>query len=125
MSTIDSEKLKKLVVRTWSKQPDEKAQRYIGRFVDNTLTGTKLVARVKGNHGIYTVSAEIEDKTLSAACSCYIGSGGYCHHCEALLWTYLQNPESFREVQPIQREELKHISELHSYLQSVTLDDLL
>ena len=125
MLNADSTKLQAAVRRTWPGEPDAKTQRYVGAFFDNKVVGTKITAKVAGNHGTYAVSIEIADNELVSACSCYIGKGGYCHHCRALALTYLQNPASFSEVQQKQREEVQHVRDLHSYLQSVTLDSLL
>src|SRR5216684_3202625 len=115
MPDIDSTKLKKAVRRKWSAEPSPKAQQYVGTFFDTIIVGNKISAKVSGNHGTYTVSVEIKDNELVSACSCYIGKGGYCHHCEALAWTYLQNPASFNEVQMKQREDVKHVSDLQAY----------
>lgn len=125
MQNSDSTKLRNAIQRKWSSKPDAKTLRYVGAFFDTILVGTKITAKVDGNHGVYTVSVEIGDKELASACSCYIGAGGYCHHCEALALTYLQNPASFTELQPKQREDIHHVNDLHSYLQTVTLDSLL
>ena len=124
-STIDTTKLKTLIQSRWSRKPGDKALSYIGKFFDSTCMGAKIVAKTAGNHGTYTVSVEINDKTLESACSCYIGKSGYCHHCEALALTYLQDPTSFREVELPKREDVKGVSDLPPYLQSVTLDSLL
>src|SRR5438046_9498319 len=97
MPETDITKLQTLIQRTRSGKPDAKTQRYVNAFYDRTSVGTKIVARVEGNHGTYTVSIEVKDNALVSACSCYIGKGGYCHHCQALALTYLQDPTSFRE----------------------------
>lgn len=125
MPSFDSTQLDTAVRRTWSAKPDQKTQQYVGKFIDNTVVGNKIVAKVKGNHGTYTVSIELTDDKLVAACSCYIGKGGYCHHCQALALTYLQNPASFNEVQMKTREDVKQVNDLQAYLQSVTLESLL
>jgi hypothetical protein len=125
MPDLDTTKLQKAVRRKWSKEPGPKAQQYVGRFSDTIGVGNKIAAKVTGNHGIYTVSVEIKDNELVSACSCYIGKGGYCHHCQALALTYLQNPAGFKEVEIKQREDVKHVSDLQAYLQSVTLESLL
>src|SRR5438067_7231511 len=125
MPDFDSTPLKTAIQRHWREEPDAKAQRYVNAFFDKKSIGTKIVARVEGNHGTYTVSIELHDNTLTSACSCYIGKGGYCHHCEALALTYLQNPASFIEVPQKKREDVQSRSDLQVYLQSVTLDSLL
>ena len=89
----------------------------------------KIVARVAGNHGEYTVSIEVAAHGVTAACSCYVGQGGYCHHCAAPAQTFLDDPVSFQEVRPPERKQVGGGSplgaELQVYLAGVTLDELL
>jgi len=118
-------KLSAAIRRTWSRQPSAKAQKYVGAFFDGVRVGAKITARVVGNYGTYTVSIEAKDEQVISACSCYIGKDGFCHHCEALAHTFLQDPTGFREVKPKKREEVQSLDDVHAYLQSVTLDDLL
>ncbi len=63
---------------------DAKAKRYVGQFFDRKLAGKKLSAKVEGNHGTYTVSITAKANGFNSACSCYVGSDGGCHHCDAL-----------------------------------------
>ncbi len=125
MALSEKAKLAAAIRRTWRGEPGDKARRYIGKFFDRVRTGTKITAHVVGNHGTYTVSIEARDNALVSACSCYIGKGGYCHHCAALGMTFLQNPDSFVEVKSKKREEVKGLGDLPQYLQGVTLDALL
>ncbi len=97
----------------------------MGRFFNRTRTETKIVAKVKGNHGVYTVSIAVSEQGVMAACSCYMGKGGYCHHCAALAQTFVNNPGSFEELRPPERKQVGGLPELQSYLASVTLDELL
>ena len=106
----------------WRSAPGAKVQRYVGRFFNRTRTGTKIVARVKGNHGDYTVSIEAGEHSVTAVCSCYIGKGGYCHHCAALAQTFLDDPDSFPEVRPPERKQVGGLPELQAYLAGVTLE---
>ena len=99
----DIETLQAAIQSHWPGVPGEKAGRYIGQFTDRTRRGTRIVAKVVGNHGTYTVSIQVEAQGLSSACSCYIGKGGFCHHCVALGHTFLRSPDSFREIQTIPR----------------------
>ena len=104
----------------------KKASRYIGRFFDGTRRGTKIIAKIDGNHGTYVVSIEANSKGVSSACSCYIGRGGGCHHCVALAHTFLRSPaDTFPEIQPTPREAVGGLPELQAYLAGVTLEDLL
>ena len=109
----------------WPNPPTGKALSYVGRFFNCTRTATKIVARVKGNHGDYTVSITATAHGVTAACSCYIGKGGYCHHCAALAQTFLDAPESFAEFYPPAHQQVGGLPELQAYLAGVTLDELL
>jgi len=121
----DIETLQVAIQTRWPGAPGEKASRYIGRFFDGTRRGTKIVAKVDGNHGTYVVSIEADPKGVSSACSCYIGRSGGCHHCAALAHTFLCTPDSFREIQPTPRATVGGLPELQTYLAGVTLEDLL
>jgi uncharacterized Zn finger protein len=117
--------LQKALARRYSKPPSAKAKRYVGQFFDRTRVGTKITAKLEGNHGVYTVSFELAGQGLSAACSCHIGAGGSCHHCEALAATFLQDASGFKEVKATQLDEVKDLDDLHRYLKGVTLGSLL
>lgn len=127
-------KLKKIIILGWSREVGSKVRRYVNMFSGRLLIGEQIRAQVEGNHGIYTVTIEnINDKAHSA-CSCYIGKHGGCHHCHALALTFLNDPQSFREIVPVKPAEInvmtdltnpKETTDLHDYLKSVTLDSLI
>ncbi len=119
------ETLQAAIQSHWPGAPGEKAGRYISHFFDCTRRETKIVAKVVGNHGTYTVSIAAGAGGVTSACSCYIGKSGYCHHCAALAHTFLADPGSFREIQPIPREAVGGLPELQAYLAGVTLEELL
>ena len=121
----DIETLQAAIRSHWPGAPGDKAARYVGQFTDCTRMGTKIVAKVVGNHGTYTVSIDASGGGVTSACSCYIGKGGYCHHCAALAHTFLRNPDSFREIQTIPREAVGGLPDLQAYLAGVTLETLL
>lgn len=129
MSRSELEALQTAIRDHWSNTPSDNIQRYVGRFFSCTRTGTKIVARVTGNHGDYTVSIAVGAHGVTAACSCYIGKDGYCHHCAALagnpLGAFLDDPVSFQEVHPPERKQVGDLPELQAYLAGVTLDELL
>jgi uncharacterized Zn finger protein len=111
---------------TWSKAPGEKARRYIGKFFALERIGNRLTGKVEGNYGTYTVSIQVDGGRVAAsACGCYIGKGGFCHHCEALAHTFLQNPAAFVEVTSKDRVELHRPDDLQDYLKTTTLETLL
>lgn len=121
----DTIKLQKSLKKTWEKKSSEKVKRYIGQFHERKKLETRISGKVEGNHGIYTVTIQLQEDRISSACSCYIGKHGYCHHCEALAKTYLENSESFQELGTRKIEEVNNLQDLELYLQSETLDSLL
>src|SRR5262245_29801304 len=100
----------------WHQPLNAKAKRYVSKFFERQRTGRKISGRVIGNYGTYTVSVEVKGKTTAAACSCYIGASGFCHHCQALASTFLNEPESFTEVKRKTRRSVKIPEDLAGYL---------
>ena len=126
MATSDIEILSRHIRHHWGGAfSGIKVERYVGKFTDRERTGQRIVARVKGNHGVYTVMNEVEGNSLHSACSCYIGKGGECHHCVALGKTFLDDPQSFVEFFPIGQDDVKSLGDLSDYLKSVSLANLL
>jgi uncharacterized Zn finger protein len=126
LSDSDVEILTKSILKNWSAPIGDKAKRYVGQFSDRIRIGTKIVAKVVGNYGIYTVSIQASPEfTATSACSCYIGKGGYCHHCAALAMTFLKSPESFVEKPTKNLDNVKGLNEVAEYLESVTLESLI
>lgn len=124
MSVADVEVLKSALKKYWSLNPSDKAARYVGKFFESTRLGTKLTAKVRGNHGTYTVSIQLTQEIITSACSCYIGKHGGCHHCQALAITFLQKADTFTELKQREFEEVTEVTDIAEYLGSVTLDDL-
>ena len=125
MADTELEQLHMAIKRQWSRVPSKKAQPYINAFTAAVRSGTKITAKVVGNHGTYTVSIQLDSQGLTSACSCYIGKHGYCHHCEALAITFVQDPSLFQVVTPKQRKDVRDLTDVQAYLQSVTLEALL
>ena len=125
MPASDLEILKSIIQANWSSRPSDKAKRYVGQFFDTTRFGTKITAKVIGNHGTYTVSLQVSEGSLTSACSCYIGKYGGCHHCQALAITFLQDPTKFIELRQRELEDVGVLADIAEYLRSVTLDGLI
>lgn len=118
------EALKAAIIRDqWGISGAEKVTRYVGKFFDRQRSGKKIMAKVVGNHGAYTVSLSVKAGRASGACSCYVGRDG-CHHCVALAKTFLENPESFVAVAGKRRRNIRTLDDLASYLKGVTLAKL-
>jgi uncharacterized Zn finger protein len=113
------------IATNYSAPPDNKVQRYINQFFDCTRMEARIAARVEGNHGTYSVSIWIKDGRLESACSCYIGKHGYCHHCEALAKTFLENPDAFIFIEPKSLIDVQTIDDVADYLRTTTLESLL
>lgn len=119
------EEVKTAIIRDqWSVSGAEKVTRYVGKFFDRQRIGKKIVARIVGNHGTYTVSLSVKAGRADGACSCYVGRDG-CHHCVALAKTFLDNPESFVAVARKKRTNIRTLDDLASYLKGVTLARLI
>jgi uncharacterized Zn finger protein len=125
LSNVEIDTLKQAIRKEWPSKPGDKAKVYIGQFFNRVRFGTKIVAQVVGNHGTYTVSIQATELTTKSACSCYIGNGGYCHHCAALAATFLNNPDSFIEKVAKKLDDVKGLTDVNEFLESVTLESLL
>jgi uncharacterized Zn finger protein len=125
MADTELAQLQKAMKRQWSRTPSQKAKPYVNAFTAQVRSGTKITAKVVGNHGTYTVSIHLGPQGLTSACSCYIGKHGSCHHCEALAHTFVQEPSLFKAVTPKQRQDVRKLTDVRSYLESVTLEALL
>lgn len=119
------EQLKAAIQGRWSGEPSVKAARYINSFFNATRTGNKIAAQVEGNDGTYTVSIQVDKQMPSSACSCYIGKGGFCHHCEALAFAFLKHSAQFRESKAKTLADIHEVKDLEAYLKGVTLEALL
>jgi uncharacterized Zn finger protein len=125
MADPELEQLHTAIKRQWSRVPSKKAKPYVNAFTAAARSGTKITAKVVGNHGTYTVSIQLDPQGLTSACSCYIGKHGSCHHCEALAITFVHDPSLFTVVTPKQRKDVRNLTDVQAYLQSVTLEALL
>jgi uncharacterized Zn finger protein len=124
MPDTNPDALRAAIRQRWPDQPSDKARRYVGSFFETARIGPKIIAKVRGNHGTYTVSILLNQQTINAACSCYIGKGGYCHHCEALAITFLNDAERFKAVEPPRKADIQNLAQLEAYLKETTLEDL-
>ncbi len=125
MADADLDLLTTTIRRHWSWAPSKKARGYVNAFFAAERRGTKISAKVVGNHGTYTVSIQGDTQGVTSACSCYIGRHGHCHHCEALAITFLADPSKFKAVKSKQVKDVHDLTDVRAYLDSVTLDALL
>src|SRR5579859_1727849 len=109
----------------YSNDKKDKVGRYVGKFFNCVRMESRISGKVVGNYGTYTVTIQIKDDMLTSTCSCYIGKGGYCHHCLALAITFLNDTSVFEVVKTRTRDEIQALATLKEYLDGVTLDTLL
>lgn len=127
----DSGTLKSILEKHWMKSTvfnDSEVQKCVGQFYDCIRTNIKAIARIKGNYGFHVVSIELINEfkgILNYSCSCYIGKNGNCHHCLALIKTFLNNPDSFENIELKESIDIKNVAEIKKYLESTTLDSLI
>lgn len=114
--------------RQWSGPAGEKARPYVDKFWDRLRRDLTISGRVEGNHGVYTVSIIVGSEAVISRCSCYIGKGGYCHHCAALAYTFLAKPESFTVVEKksiTAVQTLSNLDDLSDHLAGISLEELI
>src|SRR5882724_10232064 len=122
MADPDLDLLQTALKRRWSRVPSQKAKPYVHAFSAAERCGTKITAKVVGNHGTYTVSIQAEQQGVTSACRYYIGKHGDCHHGEALASTFVDDPSAFKAVKRRQAKEVHQLTDVRAYLESVTLD---
>ena len=126
LSNPDIEALIKAIQNKWTLKLSDKAKPYVGMFSNRIRIGTKIIGNVEGNYGNYTVSIQITPQlVITSACSCYIGKGGYCHHCAALAETFIKTPESFIEKTARKLDDVKALADITEFLENVTLENLI
>jgi uncharacterized Zn finger protein len=93
-------------VRAWTN--DRYYDRGEGYFHEDRIrqprrVGRTLQAYCRGSQpSPYRIEIELDDNGIaSGTCSCPIGDAGTCKHAVALLLTWVQTPEAFREVEPL------------------------
>ena len=71
------------------------------------------------------MSLQVSSQGLVSACSCYIGKQGFCHHCEALGFTFLKRETLFKPTEPVQLENIQDVKDVRTFLEGTTLASLL
>lgn len=99
-------KLSEKDIRKWIETEScERGYRYFenGTILDAQRQGMTLKAYCDGSRPLpYRVSVTFDRDGISDAhCSCPAGGGGRCKHVAALLFTYLNHPGDFREVEEL------------------------
>ncbi len=74
-----------------------------GTIYEQRREGMKIKSKCSGSQApFYRQEVMFNSKGIeSADCSCPVGSGGHCKHTIALLLSWVNNPDSFQEVEAI------------------------
>lgn len=93
-------------IREWvGSKSYERGQRYFerGYIFDTRREDNTFRARCRGSYDVdYRLEVTLDGaKIISGHCSCPVGGGGYCKHVAAMLLTWRDSPEDFREVTPL------------------------
>ena len=125
MASDSESSFSQLLHSRWQEPLGGKAAAYVGKFYACERIGDRITGKVEGNHGTYTVSIWASGDSINSTCSCYVGKGGYCHHCAALAHTFLKSPDDFKQVIPKEVEAISGMEDLPNYLKNTTLEKLL
>jgi uncharacterized Zn finger protein len=76
-----------------------------GAIMSRWLQGDTLKAQCWGSMPQpYHIWLQVgPDGIVAGECSCPVGSGGACKHVAALLLTWLHEPDSFQETEPLEK----------------------
>ena len=99
-------RLKKSDVTHWTDDVYfQRGQKYYeqGAIYDQHRQGMILKSKCSGTQApFYRQEVLFDTKGIkSAECSCPVGSGGHCKHAVALLLTWVNDPDSFKEVEAV------------------------
>lgn len=102
MSSIP--RIKESAVRHWTDEVYfQRGQNYFeqGAIYDQRRQGMTLKSKCSGTQApFYRQEVLLNSKGIEAAeCSCPVGAGGRCKHAVALLLTWMNDPDSFKEVE--------------------------
>src|SRR5574341_940843 len=104
MTTIP--RLTKSQIRNWTDEVYfQRGQTYYeqGAIYDQRRQGMALKSKCSGTQApFYRQEVLFGAKGIkSAECSCPVGAGGHCKHAVALLLTWVNDPDSFKEVEAV------------------------
>jgi uncharacterized Zn finger protein len=111
MSTIP--RITKFDVIRWTDEVYfQRGQQYYegGAIYEQRRQGMTLRSKCSGSQAPFYRQEVLFDVhgIKSAECSCPVGEGGHCKHTVALLLTWVNDPDSFRDVEPIDAILDKH-----------------
>ena len=105
MSSIP--RISKSIIAHWTDNVYfQRGQKYYeqGAIYEQRIQGMVLKSKCSGSQApFYRQEVLFDSKGIkSAECTCPVGDGGHCKHTVALLLTWVNNPNSFQEVDAIE-----------------------
>jgi uncharacterized Zn finger protein len=104
MSSIP--RISKSIIAQWTDNAYfQRGQKYFeqGAIYEQRIQGMKIKSKCSGSQApFYRQEVLFDSKGIkSAQCSCPVGDGGHCKHTVALLLTWVNDPNSFQEIEAI------------------------
>lgn len=103
----------------------QRAENYVGKFVDCSLDENLLKGTIKGNHGAYTTTLALECNPLNFSCDCNNSKEDFCKHAAALGMTYIYTPWVFATKKKLERKNISTFDDIKFYIKTTTLKSLL
>lgn len=103
----------------------QRAENYIGKFIDCKIEGPVLKGKIKGNHGIYSVEIKIDNDPISYKCDCSTAKTSFCKHAAALGLTYIYTPWVFELDHTPDRSKISTFEDLQYYVKTTKLKDII
>jgi uncharacterized Zn finger protein len=103
----------------------QRAENYVGKFIDCTLENSRLKGTIKGNHGAYTTTLALDSEPMIFSCDCNNSKEEFCKHAAALAMTYIYTPWVFATSKKLERKQIKTFDDIKFYIKTTTLKSLL
>jgi hypothetical protein len=103
----------------------QRAENYVGKFINCSVDDSFIKGTIRGNHGDYTVTLKIDVDPIEYSCDCEKGKDVFCKHAAALGLTYIYTPWVFSSNQIIDRKSLRTTDEIKFYIKTTPLKQLL
>ena len=103
----------------------QRAENYVGKFMNCSVDGSVLKGTIKGNHGDYHVQLRFDTDPIQYECGCENSKEMFCKHCAALGLTYIYTPWVFASDRKVDRKSMKTLEDMKYYIKVTPLKDLL
>jgi uncharacterized Zn finger protein len=103
----------------------QRAENYVGKFIDCSVEGSLLKGTIKGNHGAYITTLQIDSDPIKFSCECSNSKEVFCKHAAALGLTYIYTPWVFASSRKLDRKSITTFDDIKFYIKTTTLKSLL